>query len=161
MSRIINILLIGGIIMSMGIPTAATAGESGPKLAIVNPQGLYDPAPFGYSHAVVAPTGGRVAYIAGQGGMDGTGTLSPDFAVQVKQAYANLRTVLEGVGAKPDQVIKLTIFVVDHDPSKLGVLTQNVHEMFGAALPAQTLVPVPKLALDGMLFEVEAVAVLD
>ena len=93
--------------------------------------------------------------------MDSTGTLSPDFAVQVKQAYTNLRTVLDGVGAKPDQVIKLTIFVVDHDMSKLGVLTQNVQEMFGAALPAQTLVPVPKLALDGMLFEVEAVAVLD
>ena len=162
MSRTINNLLIGGlIIMTLGVPTAAKASENGRKPTIVNPQGLYDPAPFGYSHAVVAPAGSRVAYIAGQGGMDSTGTLSPDFAVQVKQAYTHLRTVLDGVGAKPDQVIKLTIFVVDHDMSKLGVLTQNVQEMFGAALPAQTLVPVPKLALDGMLFEVEAVAVLD
>jgi enamine deaminase RidA (YjgF/YER057c/UK114 family) len=33
--------------------------------------------------------------------------------------------------------------------------------MFGRALPAQILVPVPKLAVDGMLFEVEVVAVLD
>ena len=56
----------------------------------------------GENHAVVAPAGSRVAYIAGQGGMDSTGTLSPDFAVQVKQAYTNLRTVLDGVGAKPD-----------------------------------------------------------
>jgi hypothetical protein len=46
-------------------------------------------------------------------------------------------------------------------PSKLEVLTKNVKEMFGEALPAQTLVPVPKLAIDPMLFEVEAVAVLD
>ena len=45
--------------------------------------------------------------------------------------------------------------------SKLGVLTQSVIEMFGANLPAQTLVPVPKLAVDPMLFEVEAVVVLD
>ncbi|MGO4831558.1 RidA family protein, partial [Rhizobiaceae sp. 2RAB30] len=79
----------------------------------------------------------------------------------VRQAYANLRTALDALGARPDQVAKLTIFVVDHDMSKLGVLTKTVKEMFGEALPAQTLVPVPKLAIDPMLFEVEAVVVLD
>ena len=111
--------------------------------------------------AVIVPAGARVAYISGQGGQDSTGGLSPDFAVQVKQAYANLGAALEGLGARPDQVAKLTIFVVDHDMSKLEVLTGSVKEMFGATLPAQTLVPVPKLAVDGMLFEVEAVAVID
>ena len=45
--------------------------------------------------------------------------------------------------------------------SKLEVLTRNVKEMFGEALPAQTLVPVPKLAIDPMLFEVEAVVILE
>ncbi|MEY9723081.1 enamine deaminase RidA (YjgF/YER057c/UK114 family) [Sinorhizobium fredii] len=64
-------------------------------------------------------------------------------------------------GAKPDQVAKLTVFVVDHDMSKLEVLTSNVKKMFGEALPAQTLIPVPKLAIDPMLFEVEAVVVLE
>jgi len=147
--------------MTIGVPTAATANENDLKLTIVNPQGLYDPAPNGYSHAVIASGGSRIAYIAGQGGEDTTGKLSPDFAGQVEQAYANLRTALEGVGAKPNQVTKLTTFVVDHDMSKLGVLTENVKKMFGEALPAQTLVPVPRLAVDGMLFEVEAVAILD
>ncbi|WP_132566988.1 RidA family protein [Rhizobium sullae] len=162
MSRAINQLLTGGlIIMTMGVQTAATANENDLKLTIVNPKGLYNPAPNGYSHAVIASGGNRIAYIAGQGGEDSTGTLSPDFAVQVEQAYANLRTAIEGVGAKPNQVIKLTVLVVDHDQSKLGVLTKHVKETFGEALPAQTLIPVPRLALDGMLFEVEAVVVLD
>ena len=145
--------------MTMAASTAANANDH--KLTIVNPKNLYDPSPNGYSTAVITPPGARVAYISGQGGQDSTGALSPDFAAQVKQAYANLRTALDGIGARPDQVAKLTVFVVDHDMSKLGVLTQNVKEMFGDALPAQTLVPVPKLAIDPMLFEVEAVVVLD
>lgn len=146
--------------MTTGVPAAATAGENDLKLSVVNPQKLYDPTPNGYSTAVIVPGGARVAYISGQGGQDATGGLSPDFAVQVKQAYANLNTAIEALGARPDQVAKLTVFVVDHDMSKLEVLTRTVKEMFGSTLPAQTLVPVPKLAIDPMLFEVEAVVML-
>lgn len=144
--------------MSKSISTTMSAGDF--KLTIVNPKTLYDPTPNGYSTAVVTPRDGRVAYISGQGGQDSTGGLSPDFAIQVRQAYANLRSAIEALGARPDQVAKLTVFVVDHDMSKLGVLTQAVKEMFGDALPAQTLIPVPKLAIDPMLFEVEAVVIL-
>jgi enamine deaminase RidA (YjgF/YER057c/UK114 family) len=144
--------------MTMAVPTTTTASDL--KLTIVNPENLYDPTPNGYSTAVIVPAGARVAYISGQGGQDTTGSLSPDFAVQVKQAYANLRSALDALDAKPDQVAKLTVYVVDHDMSKLGVLTQNVKEMFGDTLPAQTLIPVPKLAVDPMLFEVEAIVML-
>lgn len=161
MSRAIKHLLTGGlIIMTVGLSAAAAANEQDRKLTIVNPKTLYDPSPNGYSTAVIVPAGARIAYISGQGGQDSTGGLSPDFAAQVKQAYANLGAALEGLGAKPDQVAKLTIFVVDHDMSKLGVLTEAVKAMFGDTLPAQTLVPVPKLAVDPMLFEVEAIVVL-
>jgi enamine deaminase RidA (YjgF/YER057c/UK114 family) len=161
MPRALKHLLIGGfIIMTMAVPAATTADAADPTLTIVNPKTLYDPSPNGYSTAVITPPGARVAYISGQGGQDSTGALSPDFAVQVRQAYANLRTALDALGARPDQVAKLTVFVVDHDMAKLGVLTQAVKEMFGAALPAQTLIPVPKLAIDPMLFEVEAVVIL-
>ncbi|NKM01185.1 RidA family protein [Rhizobium leguminosarum] len=161
MSRAIKHLIIGGLIMTISVPTAATANEDDLKLTIVNPKNLYDPSPNGYSTAVIMPRQGRLAYISGQGGQDSTGALSPDFAIQVKQAYANLRTALDALGAKPDQVAKLTVFVVDHDMSKLEVLTGNVKDMFGEALPAQTLIPVPKLAIDPMLFEVEAVVILE
>lgn len=160
MPRAITYSLIGGlIIMTTVNVTAANDDDRG--LTIVNPKTLYDPTPNGYSTAVIMPANARVAYISGQGGQDHTGALTPDFAAQVKQAYANLATALEGIGAKPAQVAKLTIYVVDHDMSKLGVLTENVKAMFGDRLPAQTLVPVPKLAVDPMLFEVEAVVVLD
>ena len=147
--------------MTTGLSAATTANGEAMKPIIVNPQTLYDPTPNGYSTAVIVPAGARLAYISGQGGQDATGALSPDFAAQVRQAYANLGAALDALGAKPGQVAKLTIFVVDHDMSKLGPLTENVKAMFGDALPAQTLVPVPKLAIDPMLFEVEAVVVLE
>lgn len=125
----------------------------------VNPAHLPDPRPRGYSTAVIAPAG-RMAFISGQGGEDAAGAHAPDFAAQVAQAYANLGAVLEALGARPEQVVRLTVYVVDHQMSKLGILTEAVNRMFGDHLPAQTLVPVPKLATDPMLFEVDAVVCL-
>ncbi|PTX00146.1 RidA family protein [Pararhodobacter aggregans] len=128
---------------------------------IVNPAPLPDPSPNGYSTAVIAPASARLAFISGQGGQDHSGALSPDFAAQVRQAYANLGAVLGGLGAGPERVVKLTTYVVDHDPSKLGPLTEAVIALFGDRLPAQTLVGVSALAIPPMLFEVEAVVAVD
>lgn len=139
----------------------AEGSATGATPTLFNPAHLHDPRPNGYSTAVIVPASGRLAFISGQGGQDHTGTLSPNFARQVEQAYANLAAVIDALGARPDRVVKLTVFVVDHDMSKLGVLTENVVRMFGATLPAQTLVPVPKLAIDPMLFEVEAIVLMD
>ena len=105
---------------------------------IFNPSHLHDPTPNGYSTAVITPATGRLAFISGQGGQDHTGGLSPDFATQVAQAYASLGSVLDALGAAPAHVAKLTVFVVDHDMSKLGVLTENVTRMFPDSSAAST-----------------------
>jgi len=147
--------------MTTRMPSTDAANSADVKTAIVNPDGLYDPVPNGYSHAVVARDVSHFAFIAGQGGEDQTGVLSPHFDGQVKQAFANLRTALDAVGAKPSQVTKITTYLVGYNSSMLDVITQYVKDMFGSSLPAQTLVPVPRLALDGMLFEVDAIAALN
>lgn len=128
---------------------------------IMNPSTLHDPTPNGYSAVVIAPAGCRLGFVSGLGGQNERGELSPDFAAQVAQTYRNLATALDALGAVAAHVVKLTLFVVDHDMAKLGSLTDAVTTMFGDHLPAQTLVPVPKLAIDPMLFEVEAVIALD
>lgn len=154
-------LILGALpIMTTQLQTGPAAQAQGVELTIVNPAGLYDPAPNGYSHAVLAEGGDRIAFIAGQTGEDSTGTLSPHFADQLRQSYANLRTALAATGAEPGQVARITTYVVDYDPSMLPLMAQEVRAMFGNRLPAQTLVPVPRLALDGVLFEVDAIAVL-
>ncbi len=57
-------------------------------LSLINPPGLYDPAPNGYSHVALLPPGARLAFIAGQGGETADGQLSEDFRQQVRQALA-------------------------------------------------------------------------
>jgi enamine deaminase RidA (YjgF/YER057c/UK114 family) len=125
---------------------------------ITNPPALHDPTPFGYSHAVSAP--GDTVYIGGQYASDATGAAVPgDFAAQVDLAFDRPRSALEGVGLGYEHVVRLGTFVVDHDLDKLEALGKALHARFGDRLPAQTLSGVASLALPGMLFEVDAVAV--
>ncbi|RYF28279.1 MAG: RidA family protein [Comamonadaceae bacterium] len=130
-------------------------------LSFLNPAGLYDPRPNGYSHLAIAQGPVRTVYIAGQGGEDVHGALSPDFAEQVRQALGNLQTALEAAQALPSDVAKLTVLIVDHSEARLHVFGQALATMWGdAPAPACTLIPVPRLALDGMLFEIDATVVI-
>ncbi|MFF8834124.1 RidA family protein [Streptomyces sp. NPDC015130] len=125
---------------------------------ITNPGTLHDPTPFGYSHAVSAP--GELVFIGGQYASDATGAPVPgDFAAQVELSLTNLRLALEGVGLGLAHVVRLGSYIVEHDLAKLEVLGKALHAHFGERLPAQTLSGVAALALPGMLFEIDAVAV--
>lgn len=130
-------------------------------LSLINPEGLYDPAPNGYSHIASVVAGSRLVFIAGQGGETEDGKLTPDFRLQVRQALRNLAIAVTVAGARLSDIAKLTVLIVDHSEQRLLVFGEELALALGAGpKPACTLVPVPRLALDGMLFEVEAVAVL-
>ena len=141
---------------------ASRFGSSNPaSFTHINPEGLYDPRPNGYSHVVVAPLSGRTVYASGQGGENLAGELSPNFAAQLGQALANMRIALEACGATVHDVVRLTLLVVDHSEARLALWTEAARRVWGdAPTPGCTLIPVPRLALDGMLIEVEATAVV-
>lgn len=129
-------------------------------MKFINPEGLYDPRPNGYSHVVVADAPARIIYIAGQGGEDVDGELSEDFGEQVAQALQNLRTALAAARAVHTEVAKVTALIVDHSEARLAIFSQGLRAMWrDHPAPACTLIPVPRLALDGMLFEIEATVV--
>lgn len=134
------------------------SAQISPIVTLSNPAGLYDPAPNGYSHLARVEGAKRWLLVAGQGGETADGRLSADFRDQVRQALSNLETALASAGAGPLDVAKLTVLIVDHDESKLGVFGAELGRVFGDHRPACTLIPVPRLALDGMLFEIEAIA---
>lgn len=128
--------------------------------SFINPPGLYDPRPNGYSHVAIAESPARIVHLAGQGGENAAGELPASFDAQVRQAFGNLRTALAAAAAGPEHVVKLVVLVVDHTEARLAVLSREIGAMWGGRPgPACTLIPVPRLALDGMLFEVEATAV--
>ncbi|CAH1688091.1 putative 2-iminobutanoate/2-iminopropanoate deaminase [Hyphomicrobiales bacterium] len=130
-------------------------------LTIVNPPGLYDPSPYGYSHLALVAPGSRLVYVAGQGGETLDGSMASDFRAQVRQSLANLRTALQGAGASFSDVAKLTVLIVDHSEERLGIFGAEMAAVWNDGLkPTCTLIPVPRLALDAMLVEIDAVAVL-
>ena len=124
-----------------------------------NPEGLYDPSGNAYSHVAEVRADSRLLFIAGQGGEASNGRLSPVFAEQARQALANLELALASKGASLAQVFKLTLLIVDHSEARLGQWVAEADRAWGMRMkPTCTLIPVPRLALDGMLVEIEAVA---
>lgn len=126
-----------------------------------NPEGLYDPSGNAYSHVAEVRADSRLLFIAGQGGEDRNGWLSPLFAEQARQALANLEIALASKGASLAQVFKLTLLIVEHSETRLHEWVAEADKAWGPGMkPTCTLIPVPRLALDGMLVEIEALAAI-
>lgn len=126
---------------------------------IVNPQGLHNPIPFGYSHTVSVPAGTELVLVAGQYGSTADGAaVSPDFAEQVQRAFHNLGVALAAHGLDLHHVVQLRTYVVNPDFDKLGIIGQAVQAGCGDIPPTQTVIGVTGLAMPDILFEVEAVA---
>src|SRR5215813_14566044 len=125
-------------------------------LKCINPADL--PPQQTYTQVVVA-TGGKLVFIAGQEPEDIHGKLvgRGDLAAQARQAFANLGRALAAAGARPEQVARITIYVVDHHPGFLRAISEARIAVFGEHRPADTLLGVATLAEPGYLIEVEAV----
>ncbi|WP_191092523.1 RidA family protein [Francisella sp. SYW-9] len=130
------------------------------SLSYCNPSTIYDPAVNAYTHSVSTNGSGDIVFISGQSGGEGVNhKLSSSFETQVQEALKNLLLVLESQGLKSNDVAKITVLIVDHDLEKLKVWTREALKVWSKdKLPASTLIPVPRLALDDMLIEVDAIA---
>lgn len=131
------------------------------QFSIINPAGLFNPAPYGFSHSVSAVSPFKICFIAGQsGGVGKHHTLSTDFRKQVQDALENLQMILKSHSMAMDNIVKITLLIVDHNADKLEIWGEEVKKVWiESSLPASTLIPVTQLALPGMLFEIDAVAV--
>lgn len=125
-----------------------------------NPAELFKPTPFGFCHTVKAPSNGELIFISGQSGGEGLAhRLDGDFGNQVRVLLSNLEFALTAHDLTFNDVLKITVLIVDHDAVKLEIWSEEMKKRWSStSLPASTLIPVPRLALDGMQIEVDAIA---
>jgi 2-iminobutanoate/2-iminopropanoate deaminase len=107
-----------------------------------------------YSHAVRA---GDFVFVSGQPGIDpSTGSVPPGgFDVEARQAFANLRTVVEAGGGSLDRVVRTTVFLANAED--FPAMNQLFAEFFASAPPARAtpIVNLPRglrISIDATVF---------
>ena len=114
-------------------------------------QALYDI--YRYS---AATRSGDLLFVSGQVGSRADGSPEPDFADQVRRAFANLRAVLAAAGCGPDDIVDVTTFHTDPETQIETVLAIRAEEIGAPPYPNWTAVGVTWLA--GFDFEIKVVA---
>jgi 2-iminobutanoate/2-iminopropanoate deaminase len=116
-----------------------------------------------YSHGMIAP-GGELVVVAGQVAADRAGKLvgPGDAVAQTRQAFENVRAVLEAAGSSMRQVVRFQTFLT-HAADIEGFM-QARKELFpryfpDAVYPPNTILVVSRLVLPDLLVEIEAMAV--
>ncbi|MET7440903.1 RidA family protein [Streptomyces sp. NPDC004082] len=129
------------------------------------PEGMLQPTPY---HHVAVGTGTTHVHVSGQIARqaDGTAVAPGDLTGQVAQALRNTAIGLHGAGASFADVLRLTFYVTQWSPEKIGDFmagVETVADEIGLPLPMPpaSLIGVDHLFEPDVLVEVEATALLD
>ncbi|MGV8843202.1 MAG: RidA family protein [Pseudomonas sp.] len=95
-------------------------------------------------------------FVSGQVGSSEEGSPEPDLEAQVRLAFNNLNAILIAAGCTFDDVIDVTVFIVDPE-SKFETIWKVVPEFWGNA-PHPTLTAVGVTWLYGFQFEIKVIA---
>ncbi|MGI9026065.1 MAG: RidA family protein [Burkholderiaceae bacterium] len=128
-------------------------------MKLLQPQGWAEPR--GYSNGTAAR--GTLISIAGQIGWNAQCAFeSDDFAVQTRQALANIVAVLAVAGGRPEHIVRMTWYVTDKREyvSAYPAIGAAYREIIGKHYPAMTAVQVVALIEDRAKVEIEATAVI-
>jgi len=95
-------------------------------------------------------------FVSGQVGSTEDGSPEPDLEKQVRLAFTNLNAILVAAGCTFDDVIDVTVFIVDPE-STFETIWKIVPEFWGNA-PHPTLTGVGVTWLYGFQFEIKVIA---
>lgn len=115
------------------------------------------PAAIGtYSQAVQVD---KTVYISGQIPLDPKtmNIVSADFSAQAKQAFDNLKAIVEAAGGNFSHIVKLQIFLIDLE--NFSMVNNMMETFFEKPYPARAVVQVSRLPKEAMI-EMDAVLYL-
>ncbi|MNQ13009.1 RutC family protein YjgH [compost metagenome] len=97
-------------------------------------------------------------FVSGQVGSREDGSPEPDLEAQARLAFENLNAILAQAGATFDDVVDVTVFMVDPE-SRFDKIWQAVSDYWGKA-PHPTVTAVGVTWLYGFQFEIKVIAKL-
>lgn len=128
------------------------------KIADINFNEGYDSRDYSYSQGILVTGAIETLYISGQVGIEIEGE-ERSFKEQIDLAYQNMEKVLLRSGMTFDNVVKVTELVVGNSKERLEAVNSKKKEIFKKTYPVSLYIGVESLALKGMLFEIEAIAI--
>ena len=85
-----------------------------------------------------------------------TGVISDGSVEQAKQAFLNLKNLLEAAGTSMENVVKTTVFI--KEMNDFAAINEVYADVFCEPFPSRSCVEVERLPKDDML-EIEAIAI--
>jgi reactive intermediate/imine deaminase len=118
---------------------------------------LTDRAPKPAGHYAQATVSGAHVFVSGQLPIrpDGRPLDDDGFEAQARQAIQNMLEVVRAAGSSPQQLVKVTAYIVGID--NWARFNTVYASMLPDARPARSVVPVPELHY-GYLVEIDAIA---
>lgn len=115
---------------------------------------------LGYNQAEVIEGAKRQVTCAGQTAVDGNGAPqhAGDMRAQISLALDNLEAVLAGAGMTLGNVTRLGVFATDVDEALKNFDLMGMRFGQHQVAPPMTLLGVTRLAIPGLMFEIEATA---
>ncbi|MBT8162384.1 MULTISPECIES: RidA family protein [Arthrobacter] len=124
----------------------------------VNPESLAKPS--GYAHGILA---GNAVYLGGQTALNkDMEIVAGGIVEQFRQAFSNVLTTLREAGGQPEDLVSVTIYLIDVDDyiangKEIGRIWR---EMAGSEYPAMAGIGVTRLWQKEALIEIQGIAVI-
>ncbi len=129
----------------------------------INSTGASKSIPRGYSHVATVRNPGASVFLAGQGPVDENLKLvgGGDIEAQTRATFENIGRNLDAAGARFSDIVKMQVFLTDIATQQWPVRNVRAEFIEVESPSVSTMIEVSKFAIDGMMIEIDVIAVIE